>query len=308
MTERLHQPRAPTGERARADPRRRRQRAGAVAASRSARRSPGAASRSLRYDLPFRQASPTAPPRPAGAARDREGLRTAVAGDAIARRRARVSRRALVRRPSGEHAGGGRGRARRRALAALVSAPPARAARPSFGRRTCRSSRVPTAVRARLARSLRHAARRSRRRGALIPARTALVGRRGRRSRSLSRAQARRRRTWSPRSSAAFSRAAPIAPSRCRGRAAIGVSSGAGSASTRSGTLARALVLLGADPMHERDQRQDHDEQHRDQPEVVGVGHDVRLLDGAAVQHGERPAIGRDTCRRPGSRSDRSTA
>jgi hypothetical protein len=33
----------------------------------------------LRYDLPFRQASRTAPPRPAGAARDREGLRTAVA-------------------------------------------------------------------------------------------------------------------------------------------------------------------------------------------------------------------------------------
>ena len=33
----------------------------------------------LRYDLPFRQASRTAPPRPAGAARDREGLRAAVA-------------------------------------------------------------------------------------------------------------------------------------------------------------------------------------------------------------------------------------
>jgi len=32
----------------------------------------------LRYDLPFRQASPTAPPRPAGAAKDREGLRSAV--------------------------------------------------------------------------------------------------------------------------------------------------------------------------------------------------------------------------------------
>jgi len=32
----------------------------------------------LRYDLPFRQASRTAPPRPAGAASDREGLRTAV--------------------------------------------------------------------------------------------------------------------------------------------------------------------------------------------------------------------------------------
>jgi uncharacterized protein len=33
----------------------------------------------LRYDLPFRQVSRTAPPRPAGAARDREGLRTAAA-------------------------------------------------------------------------------------------------------------------------------------------------------------------------------------------------------------------------------------
>lgn len=33
----------------------------------------------LRYDLPYRQASPTAPPRPGGAARDREGLRDAVA-------------------------------------------------------------------------------------------------------------------------------------------------------------------------------------------------------------------------------------
>jgi len=32
----------------------------------------------LRYDLPFRQASRAAPPRPGGAARDREGLRTAV--------------------------------------------------------------------------------------------------------------------------------------------------------------------------------------------------------------------------------------
>jgi uncharacterized protein len=32
----------------------------------------------LRYDLPFRQASRTVPPRPSGAARDREGLRTAV--------------------------------------------------------------------------------------------------------------------------------------------------------------------------------------------------------------------------------------
>jgi len=33
----------------------------------------------LRYDLPYRQASRTAPPRPAGAAKDREGLRSAVA-------------------------------------------------------------------------------------------------------------------------------------------------------------------------------------------------------------------------------------
>lgn len=32
----------------------------------------------LRYDLPFRQASRTAPPRPAGAARDREGLHAMV--------------------------------------------------------------------------------------------------------------------------------------------------------------------------------------------------------------------------------------
>jgi len=32
----------------------------------------------LRYDLPFRQASRTAPPRPAGAARDREGLQAMV--------------------------------------------------------------------------------------------------------------------------------------------------------------------------------------------------------------------------------------
>src|SRR5207245_1502233 len=33
----------------------------------------------VRYDLPCRQASRTGPPRPAGAARDREGLRQAVA-------------------------------------------------------------------------------------------------------------------------------------------------------------------------------------------------------------------------------------
>jgi uncharacterized protein len=33
----------------------------------------------VRYDLPYRQASPKGPPRPAGAAKDREGLREAVA-------------------------------------------------------------------------------------------------------------------------------------------------------------------------------------------------------------------------------------
>lgn len=33
----------------------------------------------IRYDLPYRQASPTGPPRPAGAAKDREGLRETVA-------------------------------------------------------------------------------------------------------------------------------------------------------------------------------------------------------------------------------------
>ena len=32
----------------------------------------------VRYDLPYRQANPTGPPRPAGAAKDREGLREAV--------------------------------------------------------------------------------------------------------------------------------------------------------------------------------------------------------------------------------------
>ena len=32
----------------------------------------------LRYDLPYRQVSPTAPPRPEGGARDRDGLRGAV--------------------------------------------------------------------------------------------------------------------------------------------------------------------------------------------------------------------------------------
>jgi uncharacterized protein len=45
----------------------------------------------LRYDLPFRQASRAAPPRPSGAARDREGLRTAVAA-----MRARVGGRVFL--------------------------------------------------------------------------------------------------------------------------------------------------------------------------------------------------------------------
>ena len=45
----------------------------------------------LRYDLPFRQASRTAPPRPAGAARDREGL-----GTAAAEMRARVGGRVFL--------------------------------------------------------------------------------------------------------------------------------------------------------------------------------------------------------------------
>jgi uncharacterized protein len=45
----------------------------------------------LRYDLPFRQASRTAPPRPAGAARDREGL-----GTAAAEIRARVGGRVFL--------------------------------------------------------------------------------------------------------------------------------------------------------------------------------------------------------------------
>ena len=45
----------------------------------------------LRYDLPFRQASRTAPPRPAGAARDREGLRSMVTA-----MRSRVSGRVFL--------------------------------------------------------------------------------------------------------------------------------------------------------------------------------------------------------------------
>jgi uncharacterized protein len=53
----------------------------------------------LRYDLPYRQASSAAPPRPAGAARDREGLRGAVAA-----MRERVSGRVFL----GGHSYGGR--------------------------------------------------------------------------------------------------------------------------------------------------------------------------------------------------------
>ena len=45
----------------------------------------------LRYDLPFRQASRTAPPRPSGAARDREGLR-----DMVTAMRARVGGRVFL--------------------------------------------------------------------------------------------------------------------------------------------------------------------------------------------------------------------
>jgi hypothetical protein len=45
----------------------------------------------LRYDLPFRQASRTAPPRPAGAARDREGL-----GAAVTAMRSRVGGRVFL--------------------------------------------------------------------------------------------------------------------------------------------------------------------------------------------------------------------
>ena len=53
----------------------------------------------VRYDLPYRQASRTAPPRPAGAARDREGLR-----EAVASMRASVSGRVFL----GGHSYGGR--------------------------------------------------------------------------------------------------------------------------------------------------------------------------------------------------------
>jgi len=43
----------------------------------------------FRYDLPYRQERPTGPPRPGGAAKDREGLRSAVASidDALIERR-----------------------------------------------------------------------------------------------------------------------------------------------------------------------------------------------------------------------------
>ena len=53
----------------------------------------------FRYDLPFRQARPTGPPSPGGAARDREGLRGAVQS-----MRALVSGRAFL----GGHSYGGR--------------------------------------------------------------------------------------------------------------------------------------------------------------------------------------------------------
>jgi uncharacterized protein len=53
----------------------------------------------VRYDLPYRQASPTGPPRPAGAAKDREGLR-----EAVATMRARVRGRVFL----GGHSYGGR--------------------------------------------------------------------------------------------------------------------------------------------------------------------------------------------------------
>jgi uncharacterized protein len=53
----------------------------------------------VRYDLPYRQASPTGPPRPAGAAKDREGLR-----EAVAAMRARVHGRVFL----GGHSYGGR--------------------------------------------------------------------------------------------------------------------------------------------------------------------------------------------------------
>jgi predicted alpha/beta-hydrolase family hydrolase len=53
----------------------------------------------VRYDLPYRQASPTGPPRPAGAAKDREGLR-----EAVAAMRGRVRGRVFL----GGHSYGGR--------------------------------------------------------------------------------------------------------------------------------------------------------------------------------------------------------
>jgi hypothetical protein len=53
----------------------------------------------VRYDLPYRQASPAGPPRPAGAAKDREGLR-----EAVAAMRRRVPGRVFL----GGHSYGGR--------------------------------------------------------------------------------------------------------------------------------------------------------------------------------------------------------
>jgi len=53
----------------------------------------------VRYDLPYRQVSPTGPPRPAGAAKDREGLR-----EAVAAMRERVRGRVFL----GGHSYGGR--------------------------------------------------------------------------------------------------------------------------------------------------------------------------------------------------------
>ena len=90
MSEELHQPRAPSGD-------------GLVlthGAGGNARApllvalGEGFAARGvtvLRYDLPFRQASRTAPPRPAGAARDREGLHSMVTA-----MRSRVSGRVFL--------------------------------------------------------------------------------------------------------------------------------------------------------------------------------------------------------------------
>ena len=98
MTEHLHQPRAPSGSglvlthgaggNARAP---------LLVALGEAFAERGVTA--VRYDLPYRQASPTAPPRPAGAARDREGLR-----ETVASMRARVGGRVFL----GGHSYGGR--------------------------------------------------------------------------------------------------------------------------------------------------------------------------------------------------------